>query len=74
MLTTKRYTNSQLKSITNEHQAASKDLEGYLSNPINAYRLIKRLHNDWMTYEQTVQQNDIKESKENAKSLNVFHH
>ncbi|XP_037812165.1 prolyl 4-hydroxylase subunit alpha-1-like [Lucilia sericata] len=45
---------SELNFIHQEHDDASKDLEGYLNNPINAYRLIKRLYTDWPTFEETV--------------------
>ncbi|XP_075148854.1 prolyl-4-hydroxylase-alpha MP [Haematobia irritans] len=45
---------SEMDIVHHEHWKASKDLEGYLSNPINAYRLIKRLHTDWPTFEESV--------------------
>uniref|UniRef100_A0A1I8NYV7 Uncharacterized protein n=1 Tax=Stomoxys calcitrans TaxID=35570 RepID=A0A1I8NYV7_STOCA len=45
---------SEMTIIQHEHWKASKDLEGYLNNPINAYRLIKRLFSDWPTFEESV--------------------
>ncbi|KAM7361953.1 prolyl-4-hydroxylase-alpha MP [Cochliomyia hominivorax] len=45
---------SEINYIHQEHDDASKDLEGYLNNPINAYRLIKRLYTDWPTFEESV--------------------
>ncbi|XP_049773206.1 prolyl 4-hydroxylase subunit alpha-1 isoform X3 [Schistocerca cancellata] len=34
-----------------EHEDASRDIQGYLSNPINAYLLVKRLTTDWKAVE-----------------------
>ncbi|XP_068081878.1 prolyl 4-hydroxylase subunit alpha-1-like [Anabrus simplex] len=34
-----------------KHQEASRDVQGYLSNPINAYLLVKRLTTDWKAVE-----------------------
>ncbi|XP_063244081.1 prolyl 4-hydroxylase subunit alpha-1 isoform X2 [Bacillus rossius redtenbacheri] len=34
-----------------EHEEASQDAQGYLSNPINAYLLVKRLTTDWKDVE-----------------------
>jgi prolyl 4-hydroxylase len=34
-----------------EHEEASRDVQGYLSNPINAYLLVKRLTTDWKEIE-----------------------
>ncbi|XP_011292629.2 prolyl 4-hydroxylase subunit alpha-1 [Musca domestica] len=45
---------SEMNIIHQEHSMASNDLEGYLSNPINSYRLIKRLFTDWPTFEDTI--------------------
>ncbi|XP_073817118.1 prolyl 4-hydroxylase subunit alpha-2-like [Musca autumnalis] len=45
---------SEIDIIRHEQSIASKDLEGYLSNPINAYRLIKRLFADWPTFEESI--------------------
>ncbi|XP_061396348.1 prolyl 4-hydroxylase subunit alpha-2-like [Musca vetustissima] len=41
----------ELLKIETEHQTAANDVENYLTNPVNAYRLIKRLFNDWHKYE-----------------------
>ncbi|XP_053954570.1 prolyl 4-hydroxylase subunit alpha-2 [Anastrepha ludens] len=45
---------SEVNSIRLEHQAVADDVDGYLSNPVNAYRLIKRLHSDWSAIEDTI--------------------
>ncbi|TMW48452.1 hypothetical protein DOY81_006471 [Sarcophaga bullata] len=45
---------SEINAVQQEHEEAANDLEGYLNNPINAYRLIKRLYTDWPTFEETV--------------------
>ncbi|XP_037944125.1 uncharacterized protein LOC119676931 [Teleopsis dalmanni] len=45
---------SEIDAIQKEHLSASLNLDGYLNNPVNSYRLIKRLHNDWGYYEETV--------------------
>lgn len=34
-----------------EHADAAKDIQGYVSNPINAYLLTKRLTTDWKAIE-----------------------
>lgn len=34
-----------------EHKEAESDVSGYLSNPINAYLLTKRLTSDWKSIE-----------------------
>lgn len=43
-----------MDAIRSDHQAAANDVDGYLSNPINAYRLIKRLQSDWNTFEDVI--------------------
>lgn len=45
---------SEINFLHQEHGEASSNLEGYLNNPINAYRLIKRLYTDWPTFEESV--------------------
>ncbi|BFF93072.1 prolyl 4-hydroxylase subunit alpha-2 [Drosophila madeirensis] len=47
---------SELSSIEQEHAVAAKDTENYLTNPVNVYRLMKRLHTDWPHLEGRVQQ------------------
>lgn len=46
---------SQLRQLTEHysrlHSIASKDIDSYLANPINAYLLVKRLTTDWKTVE-----------------------
>jgi len=39
-----------------EHALAARGLENYLTNPINVYRLMKRLHTDWPQLENRAQQ------------------
>uniref|UniRef100_W8BV86 procollagen-proline 4-dioxygenase n=2 Tax=Ceratitis capitata TaxID=7213 RepID=W8BV86_CERCA len=45
---------SEVDAIRLDHQAAVDDVDGYLSNPVNAYRLIKRLQSDWSAFEESV--------------------
>ena len=45
------------QSYENIHAEASKDPTKYLSNPINAYLLIKRLTSDWTKVEEIMNQN-----------------
>ncbi|XP_001994787.2 prolyl 4-hydroxylase subunit alpha-2 [Drosophila grimshawi] len=47
---------SEVTAIKLEHAMAAKGLENYLTNPINIYRLMKRLHTDWQQMERRVQQ------------------
>lgn len=46
---------SQLRQMTQHyadlHSIASKDVDSYLANPINAYLLVKRLTTDWQLVE-----------------------
>uniref|UniRef100_A0A1I8PH27 procollagen-proline 4-dioxygenase n=1 Tax=Stomoxys calcitrans TaxID=35570 RepID=A0A1I8PH27_STOCA len=42
----------EILKIEAEHQMAAADTENYLTNPVNAYKLIKRLHNDWQKHEE----------------------
>lgn len=37
-----------------EHNEAASDISGYVSNPINAYLLTKRLTSDWRVIEQVM--------------------
>ncbi|EDX15020.1 prolyl 4-hydroxylase subunit alpha-1 isoform X1 [Drosophila simulans] len=46
---------SELSSIEKEHTMAASDTENYLTNPVNVYRLMKRLHTDWSLMEGRVQ-------------------
>ncbi|XP_030556487.1 prolyl 4-hydroxylase subunit alpha-1 [Drosophila novamexicana] len=46
----------ELSSIKVEHALAARGLENYLTNPVNIYRLMKRLHTDWQQMENRVQQ------------------
>lgn len=39
-----------------EHALAARDRENYLTNPVNVYRLMKRLHTDWEQLESRAQQ------------------
>lgn len=47
---------------TAEHEKARKDPTDYLSNPINAYLLVKRLTADWKATEDLIR-NDLYEGK-----------
>ncbi|XP_068152598.1 LOW QUALITY PROTEIN: prolyl 4-hydroxylase subunit alpha-1 [Drosophila tropicalis] len=42
---------SELSAIEFEQELALKDTENYLTNPVNVYRLMKRLNTDWMQVE-----------------------
>ncbi|KAM9311588.1 prolyl 4-hydroxylase subunit alpha-2-like [Gastrophryne carolinensis] len=48
---------SQMEDITSK---SSLDPEGYLSNPVNAYKLMKRLNKDWLSLENLVIQDSTK--------------
>lgn len=41
----------RVKEYQKEHREASSDISDYLSNPINAYLLTKRLTSDWRVIE-----------------------
>lgn len=41
------FINRRAADYVKEHEEASVDISGYLSNPINAYLLVKRLTTDW---------------------------
>ncbi|KAH8383446.1 hypothetical protein KR009_008674 [Drosophila setifemur] len=41
----------ELSGIEQEHSLATTDTENYLTNPVNVYRLMKRLHTDWSLME-----------------------
>lgn len=41
----------RIKEYQSEHKEAETDITAYLSNPINAYLLTKRLTSDWVTLE-----------------------
>uniref|UniRef100_A0A1A9ZZK5 procollagen-proline 4-dioxygenase n=1 Tax=Glossina pallidipes TaxID=7398 RepID=A0A1A9ZZK5_GLOPL len=44
----------EISKIAREHDLASQNLESYLANPVNAYKLIKRLFVDWEVYEEHI--------------------
>lgn len=45
---------SRVKIYQREHNEAASDIAGYLSNPINAYLLTKRLTSDWKSIEEVM--------------------
>ncbi|KAH8271462.1 hypothetical protein KR018_012186 [Drosophila ironensis] len=45
---------SEIDAIRVEHLSAADSAHDYLNNPVNAFRLIKRLHSDWETFEDSV--------------------
>ncbi|XP_034662923.1 prolyl 4-hydroxylase subunit alpha-1 [Drosophila subobscura] len=45
---------SEIDAIRVEHLSAMDSIGSYLNNPVNAFRLIKRLHSDWETFESSV--------------------
>lgn len=42
-----------------EHEEASRDVTEYLSNPINAYLLLKRLTTDWKATLELMNNDDL---------------
>lgn len=46
-----------------EHRLASEHVGEYLSNPINAYLLVKRLTTDWKAMERLMSLDDISKGK-----------
>ncbi|ALC47624.1 PH4alphaMP, partial [Drosophila busckii] len=46
---------SEIDVIRAEHVSAAEQSHEYLNNPLNAFRLIKRLHSDWETIERSVE-------------------
>ncbi|XP_055852421.1 prolyl 4-hydroxylase subunit alpha-1-like [Episyrphus balteatus] len=49
---------SEIQEIEKEHNTAANDLEEYLTSPVNAYLLIKRLDKDWSIFEDAIE-NDV---------------
>lgn len=43
-----------VEDYAREHEEASKNIQQYLSNPINAYLLVKRLTTDWKKVEELI--------------------
>lgn len=46
-----------------EYAQAARNTENYLTNPVNVYRLMKRLTNDWTIYEERVQSDEAAKSE-----------
>uniref|UniRef100_A0A161N0P5 procollagen-proline 4-dioxygenase n=1 Tax=Triatoma infestans TaxID=30076 RepID=A0A161N0P5_TRIIF len=55
-----------------EHQLASKDVGEYLSNPINAYLLVKRLTSDWKSTENLMDDQVAKDAMLNMTEIKRF--
>ncbi|XP_018794092.1 PREDICTED: prolyl 4-hydroxylase subunit alpha-1 [Bactrocera latifrons] len=49
---------SELHRIEMEYAQAARNTENYLTNPVNVYRLMKRLTTDWTIYEERVQSDE----------------
>ncbi|CAG5107262.1 Similar to phy-2: Prolyl 4-hydroxylase subunit alpha-2 (Caenorhabditis elegans) [Cotesia congregata] len=45
---------SNVENYSREHEEASRNIQQYLSNPINAYLLVKRLTTDWKRVEELI--------------------
>ena len=45
-----------MEDYAREHEEASRNIQQYLSNPINAYLLVKRLTTDWKRVEELITQ------------------
>lgn len=43
-----------MENYSREHEEASRNIQQYLSNPINAYLLVKRLTTDWKRVEELI--------------------
>lgn len=43
-----------MEDYAREHEEASRNIQQYLSNPINAYLLVKRLTTDWKRIEELI--------------------
>ena len=43
-----------VEDYAREHEEASRNIQQYLSNPINAYLLVKRLTTDWKRVEELI--------------------
>lgn len=43
-----------VEGYAREHEEASRNIQQYLSNPINAYLLVKRLTTDWKKVEELI--------------------
>lgn len=56
------YMRQRILEYKKEHNEASNDITGYLSNPINAFLLTKRLASDWSSIE-NVMYDDTNRSK-----------
>ncbi|XP_034243816.1 prolyl 4-hydroxylase subunit alpha-1 isoform X3 [Thrips palmi] len=52
--------------LAREHEKASQDVQTYLSNPINAYTLVKHLTTDWKGIENLLADNKMKEFYSNV--------
>ncbi|KAK3925095.1 Prolyl 4-hydroxylase subunit alpha-2 [Frankliniella fusca] len=52
--------------FSREHAKASQDAQTYLSNPINAYTLVKHLTTDWKDIENLLDDNKMKEFQNNV--------
>ncbi|XP_014293971.1 prolyl 4-hydroxylase subunit alpha-2 [Halyomorpha halys] len=55
-----------------EHRIASTEVSEYLSNPINAYLLVKRLTTDWKTTERLMSDDISKEALRNMTEIRKF--
>ncbi|KAH8267691.1 hypothetical protein KR026_003421 [Drosophila bipectinata] len=53
---------SEIDAIRTEHLSAAENIDDYLNNPVNAFRLIKRLHSDWETFESSVSADTSREN------------
>ncbi|KAI4458941.1 prolyl 4-hydroxylase alpha subunit [Holotrichia oblita] len=57
MLLVKRY----VEAYVDQYKKASKDIQTYLQNPINAYLLVKRLTTDWDVVQDLITENTAEE-------------
>jgi len=66
------YDLSEIDAIRVEHLNAADGIDDYLNNPVNAFRLIKRLHSDWETFEGSVTADSSRSSGLLSISISIF--
>ncbi|KAJ1521335.1 hypothetical protein ONE63_003011 [Megalurothrips usitatus] len=57
--------------LSREHERAGQDVQSYLSNPINAYTLVKHLTTDWKDIESILDDSKIKEFQYNISNYHA---
>lgn len=65
------FSNSKVDEYQHVHEEAAADIVAYLSNPINAFRLTKRLTTDWREVE-TLMLDDVGSSECQSHCFNIL--